>query len=156
MVSDGQRRAVAGGEAGPNGEWYRGGTFIATTDAPKSVPSERRELTADARARRASESARAVRIAEWVELRRSELADVITALTANVEGVNAAEWQTRVENHQAGFLPSLGRTLWAACTLSARQAEYVARAIIGRRTKRNAERWDALVERLTAEWRDGD
>lgn len=33
----GQARAKAGGEEGPNGEWYPGGAFIATTDLPKKV-----------------------------------------------------------------------------------------------------------------------
>jgi hypothetical protein len=32
-----QKRAKAGGEYGPNGEWYPGGAFIATTDMPKKV-----------------------------------------------------------------------------------------------------------------------
>lgn len=32
-----QPRAKAGGEEGPNGEWYKGGAFIATTDIPKKV-----------------------------------------------------------------------------------------------------------------------
>jgi hypothetical protein len=33
----GQKRAAAGGEIGPNGEWYPGGAFIATTQMPKKV-----------------------------------------------------------------------------------------------------------------------
>lgn len=33
----GQRRARIGGEIGPNGEFYKGGAFIATTDLPKRV-----------------------------------------------------------------------------------------------------------------------
>jgi hypothetical protein len=32
---EGQKRAKAGGEFGPNGEWYEGGTWIARTDMPK-------------------------------------------------------------------------------------------------------------------------
>jgi hypothetical protein len=32
---EGQKRAKAGGEVGPNGEWYEGGTWIARTDMPK-------------------------------------------------------------------------------------------------------------------------
>lgn len=32
-----QQRAKAGGEVGPNGEWYKGGAFIATTDLPKAT-----------------------------------------------------------------------------------------------------------------------
>ena len=31
-----QKRAKPGGELGANGEWYEGGTFISTTDKPKS------------------------------------------------------------------------------------------------------------------------
>ncbi len=33
---DGQKRAAVGGEIGPNGEFYKGGAFIATTDQPKA------------------------------------------------------------------------------------------------------------------------
>jgi hypothetical protein len=32
---DQQKRAKKGGEYGPNGEWYKGGAWIATTDMPK-------------------------------------------------------------------------------------------------------------------------
>jgi GNAT superfamily N-acetyltransferase len=32
---DSQKRAKPGGELGPNGEWYPGGAFIATTELPK-------------------------------------------------------------------------------------------------------------------------
>ena len=32
-----QKRAAAGGEIGPNGEFYKGGAFIATTDLPKKI-----------------------------------------------------------------------------------------------------------------------
>lgn len=32
-----QKRAASGGEYGPNGEWYKGGAFIATTDLPKKT-----------------------------------------------------------------------------------------------------------------------
>lgn len=40
-AGDSQPRAKAGGEIGPNGDWYPGGAFIATTDLPKL---ERRKL----------------------------------------------------------------------------------------------------------------
>jgi hypothetical protein len=32
-----QKRAIPGGEFGPNGEWYKGGAFIATKDLPKRM-----------------------------------------------------------------------------------------------------------------------
>jgi hypothetical protein len=32
-----QKRAQSGGEIGPNGEWYPGGAFIATTELPKRI-----------------------------------------------------------------------------------------------------------------------
>lgn len=32
-----QKRAKHGGEFGPNGEWYKGGAFIATKDLPKRM-----------------------------------------------------------------------------------------------------------------------
>ena len=34
----GKKRAKVGGEFGANGEWYKGGAFIATTDRPKGTP----------------------------------------------------------------------------------------------------------------------
>jgi len=37
----GQARAKAGGEEGPNGEWYPGGAFIATTEMPKAARFKR-------------------------------------------------------------------------------------------------------------------
>lgn len=39
-----QKRAMKGGEFGPNGEWYKGGAFIATKDNPKSAPHGRQML----------------------------------------------------------------------------------------------------------------
>lgn len=43
------KRASKGGEVGPNGEWYPGGAFIATTEMPK-VP--KRKLEQDAKGKR--------------------------------------------------------------------------------------------------------
>lgn len=37
VTTEGQKRARAGGEIGPNGDWYPGGAFIATTDMPKKL-----------------------------------------------------------------------------------------------------------------------
>jgi len=36
------RRARPGGEPGANGEWYKGGQFIATTDRPKRQPKPKK------------------------------------------------------------------------------------------------------------------
>jgi len=40
-----QKRAKKGGEIGPNGEVYPGGSFIATTDRPKLSPVKKRTGT---------------------------------------------------------------------------------------------------------------
>lgn len=36
-----QKRASAGGEIGPNGEHYKAGQFIATTQRPKGIPKKK-------------------------------------------------------------------------------------------------------------------
>lgn len=151
MTNDGQKRAKIGGEFGPNGEWYKGGAFIATTDAPKSAKPEPRPEDPEAAERRAAAAAQAARIAEWLEGRRTSLNGIIATLTAN-PGIDEAIWQQKVVDHAAGFLPSLGRTLWVQGNLSARQAEAVAKAILGRQTKKNAEEWDRMIENLTAQF----
>lgn len=40
----GQARAVKGGEFGANGEFYEGGKFLATTEAPKSISFRKGKL----------------------------------------------------------------------------------------------------------------
>lgn len=44
--SSGQKRARKGGEYGPNGEWYKGGAYIATTDMPKKAKDKRNKAAA--------------------------------------------------------------------------------------------------------------
>lgn len=39
-----QKRAKVGGEAGPNGEFYKGGAFIATTQKPKAKPHKKAQF----------------------------------------------------------------------------------------------------------------
>lgn len=39
-----QKRAAVGGEYGPNGDWYPGGAFIATTEMPKQVRQKLQRL----------------------------------------------------------------------------------------------------------------
>lgn len=143
----GQKRAAAGGEYGPNGEWYKGGAWIATTEEPKGAPVVR-TLSPEAEAYRAEQAARTARVREWLDGRRARFADLIATLTANPGDVDAAAWQYRVENYSAGFLPSLGQTLATTGTLSERQAEYVVKAALGRQTKKNLDEWDALREAL--------
>ena len=42
-----QKRAAAGGEYGPNKEWYKGGSFIATTDMPKKIRAKWEKMTSN-------------------------------------------------------------------------------------------------------------
>jgi hypothetical protein len=42
-----QARAKAGGEIGPNGEWYKGGAFIATTELPKKQRDKLSKMVGD-------------------------------------------------------------------------------------------------------------
>jgi hypothetical protein len=42
-----QKRAQAGGEVGPNGEWYPGGAFIATTEMPKKLRQKLQKMVGD-------------------------------------------------------------------------------------------------------------
>jgi len=42
-----QKRAAAGGEFGPNGEHYKGGAFIATTDMPKTIKHKIKQSAGD-------------------------------------------------------------------------------------------------------------
>lgn len=42
-----QKRAAAGGEIGPNGEFYKGGAFIATTDMPKRLKDKIKKEAGD-------------------------------------------------------------------------------------------------------------
>lgn len=145
-----QKRAQAGGETGVNGEWYRGGEFIATSE--NTIKGRERDERPRDLEREAENARCAARLNAWLEARRTEFADLIAQLTANpceVPVVPAERWTWMLENGHAGFIPSLGRELFMAGSLSRRQAQCVAKAVMGRQTNRNAEAWDSLVERLS-------
>lgn len=143
-----QRRAVVGGEFGANGEWYEGGKFIATNDHPKSAPVDARPHDA---ARAAAMADAAQRLAAWLTARRERFAGLIAELTAQPADstFTPEQWDRNVENHQAGFLASMGRTLYMSGNLTTRQAEAVAKAIVGRRSRKA---FDALVDGLTEDF----
>jgi hypothetical protein len=145
-----QKRAAVGGETGANGEWYRGGEFIATSEnTVKGGRLEERPIDPDFARKCQEMRAQAARVAEWSESRRLVLAPVISALTANPGIVSDSVWRRMVEDHAAGFLPSLGRTLEVEGTLSIRRAECAVKAILGRRKKANATEWDSMLSLLT-------
>jgi hypothetical protein len=151
-----QRRAKAGGEYGANGDWYEGGKFIATEeDTIKRAPM-RHEVTPEEAARRAARDEEnritAARVQAWLTERRARFADVIARLTAN-PGHDPKWWAELLANGQAGFHASLGVQLRDGGSLSARQAEYVAKAIFGRCNRKNAEAWDALVSGLVEDFK---
>lgn len=141
-----QKRARSGGEFGVNGEFYEGGKFLPSNEnRPKTAPAERPEV-AQARADRSAEAAR---IENWLTSRRERFAALIAGLLVNTSEHSDEFWAQMVENHQAGFLPSLGRTLYMTGTLSQRQAEALAKNQFGRMTKKNADEFENLVNALT-------
>jgi hypothetical protein len=157
MEVSGQRRAKRGGEFGPNGEWYEGGKFIATSELTrKSSPYHRPELSDEEKARRAAEAlerdARAAKFDEWLSARRARFAETISYLTSNPGSHTPEMWAMLLETGHAGFLPSLGRDLHLYGRLSEKQARYVTNAMIGRQTKKNLDEWyqffDSLVEEV--------
>lgn len=151
-----QQRAKAGGEFGVNGEFYEGGKFLPSRDdRSKQAPPERRQLSpeelAEVEARRARDREAASRHQAWLAGRREMFSHVIELLTAQPVGheMTPEAWARSVENHAAGFYPSLGRTLFVEGQLSRRQAEFVAKYFIGpRQNKRNRRDWEALVDGL--------
>lgn len=160
MNTTGQARAAAGGQVGVNGEWYEGGKFLPSReDRSKQAPQERHQLSAEEQARRAQreqeQDARLARLNAWIEKRRTTFGGIIQQLTqmpADYWGTPAM-WAQAVENHNAGFHASLGQSLRASGSVSPRQAQWIAKFVHGRRTKKNAFGFDALVEELTEEWK---
>lgn len=143
-----QKRAVVGGEIGPNGEWYDGGKFIATkADTVKRAPACV-ERSADDAARMALDAVKSARIAAWLAARQDGFRALVARLTAN-PGMGQAEWERRLELGHAGFMASLGRQLWECGSLSRRQADAVCRFQFGRLTNRNSDAWEAMLADLT-------
>jgi hypothetical protein len=153
MNVEGQKRAARGGEFGPNGEWYDGGRFIATSENTIKSAPVRRELSDEEKARRAEKEAeRAAQAAKWdawITTRRALFTDTIAALTRNPGHVTDERWALLLETGHAGFLPSLGRDLSLYGRLSEKQARYVADAMIGRRSRKNEDEWETFFNLLT-------
>lgn len=147
QVDDSQKRAKAGGEYGPNGEWYKGGTWIATTDHPKTAPTERGEF-------HPLHDAHVIAYRQnWRAERAAKFAEYINRFTANPGSyagyiVSDEQWAKMLEYGHAGFHADLARQLKLNGRLSPRQAEYFAKAVFGRRTKKNEKEFEALVEDL--------
>lgn len=155
----GQRRAKAGGEFGANGEWYEGGKFIATKDdTVKSAPPARRELSpeeiAEREARKAREDAAAARFQNWVAPRHVRFAPLVAQLTAYRfdSGFTKEQWPEFLKLGHGGFIANMGLALAQCGSLTYRQAEPVVKFLHGRRTKKNAEAFDALLTDLTEEF----
>ncbi len=151
-----QRRAVAGGEFGANGEWYDGGKFIATQENTiKCAPMVRPEPTAAELAERAARAEQdritVARLQMWLAARRERFADLITRLTAN-PGHDPKWWAELLQNNQAGFYPSLGKQLQSGGSLTPRQSEFVAKFVFGRANRKNEQAWDALVADLSEDF----
>jgi len=148
----GQARAVPGGERGPNGEWYKGGAFIATTDAPKAparVDCRTPEQIARDAARQAADAARAAKFAEWLAARRPVLEPYYKRFLAVPYGVSAERWADMLANGNAGFIPNLARELRDCGYLTPRQAHYFAREIYPGRGRADSEKRFDLEDLLT-------
>lgn len=146
-----QRRAKAGGEYGPNGEWYDGGKFIATqADTIKRAPASRRLLTVEEEESRSQAAAKFAEVEsrrrEWIASRTATLSTVLRALEQSL-------WVDQWGNPEGRnpFLISLAQQLRANGSLSPRQAQFAAKAVVGRRTKRTALEFDELVDLITQE-----
>lgn len=143
-MSDTQRRAIAGGEIGANGEWYPGGAFIATTDHSKGCASAKQALTTQTSEQAARIMEYNKRLAAWRADRADKFAAQCDRFMVCPFGRNQADWLRDVENGNAGFEASLAFELKTYGTLTLRQASFFTKAVLGRQTKRNADAWDDL------------
>lgn len=137
-----QRRADKGGEVGPNGEHYKGGQFIATSEDTVKGGSqtwEPRPKTEWELNRDAEIAAKAAAHEAWLASRVAQFAALLAVLEAGPldQGIYETFWQ------------SLGRQLRQWGHLTPRQAPHALKAFFGRRNKANAEAWDTLEEALT-------
>jgi len=127
-MDTGQRRAKAGGEFGPNREWYRGGQYIANTDTPKSPPPAMREPSPEYLAWKESEITKGQQRIARGNARKQQFAEVIAALSGSGEF----------------FYQSLAGQIGSGDRLSCKQAQHVCRFWFGRQTKKNISAWDDL------------
>lgn len=151
MQTTSQPRAKAGGEVGPNGEFYQGGKFIATqADTIKRAPMVH-EVSAEELQRRAEANARqaqaVVQLSNWLAERAALLAPVLAVLEAPA----LDQWKQPIAGPES-FAQSLGRQLRASGSVSQKQARCIARIIHGRETAKNTEQHQALIESLVIEF----
>lgn len=151
MQTTSQPRAKAGGEFGPNGEFYQGGKFIATqADTIKRAPMVH-EVSAEELQRRAEANAHhaqaVVQLSNWLAERAALFAPVLAVLEAPA----LDQWQRPISGLET-FTQSLGRQLRASGSVSPKQALCIARIIHGRETAKNSEQREALIESLVIEF----
>ncbi len=134
-------RARKGGAIGANGEFYKGGQFIANSEDTvkgasmswEPLPKTQWQIEQEAEiAKRVEEEA------QWLAGRVAQFADLLHLL----EGVQ------NVFSVYESFHQSLARQFKQTGVLSPKQAHCVANFFFGRRTKKNAEDFLRLVENL--------
>lgn len=111
----------------------------------------RHEISPEELARRAAVQAEQVaavaRLNAWLAARAEQFASVLAVLEARMTDM----WGNPVATPET-FHQSLGRQLRASGSLSPKQAQFVAKAVYGRQSRRNAEQYDALLAALVEEF----
>jgi hypothetical protein len=138
-----QRRARVGGEVGPNGEFYRGGAWIATTDAPKAAPRPEPspEWLAERTAREAAARARAESERAWIDRRVTQFGDLLRVLEWTDPSAPAPLFDS--------FYQSIARSLRTFGRLTPKQARYAVRAYFDGRTRENEAALECMHDALT-------
>lgn len=134
-------RARKGGAIGANGEFYKGGQFIANSEDTVKGGSMRWEPLPKTQWQIEQEAEIAKRVeeeAQWLAGRVAQFADLLQLL----EGVK------NVIPVYESFHQSLARQFKQTGILSSKQAHCVANFVFGRRTKKNADEFLRLVEDL--------
>jgi len=147
IIGDVQPRARAGGEFGANGEWYKGGAFIATSERTRKGRMRHEPTVEELQriaAERAEHEARVARHKAWIAARIERFTNLLNELED--DGVD--QWGNR---RPQAFRRSLAQQLRESGSLSLRQAECAVRIMFGRETKRNSNEYcemrGALCER---------
>lgn len=133
-------RAKRGGAIGVNGEFYKGGQFIANSENTTKGGSQRWEARPKSEADLARDAEIAALVARreaWLSGRVERFADLLKVLESEPQGVFETFWQ------------SLARQIRQCGTLSPKQADYAVRALYGRCKKANQDAWWDLREALT-------
>ena len=146
-----QRRAKAGGEYGANGEWYDGGKFIATQVDTIKAAAMHHETTPEESARRSAakveHDAAVARLNGWLNVRAEQFAAILAILEAPLND----QWGNPLVRSET-FHQSLGRQLRASGNVSLKQAQFVVKAVYGRRNRHNTEQYDVLLAALVEEF----